>query len=147
MSGSLTTNPATLKTPKTPKSPKTPRPRGEMPRVQEIWTTFGDAHSESILAAANSHGEYKNAVGQFYARLFLIVCGLSADKTNVMFAATLPTYLTSATSTERNKASRIFEDGQASIEDQVSMRIRAYSQMWLESPGGIEYETRYGKAK
>lgn len=65
----------------------------------------------------------------------------------VMFTAALPAYLYSATSTEREKASRIFGDGQARIEDAVSVRIRAYSQLWLDSAAGKEYGTRYIKAK
>ena len=118
-----------------------------MPLAAETWNTFGDAHSKSILTAATNHDEYENATTQVHARLFLIVCGLSVDELHNMFTAALPLYLVSAINLERLKASKVFEDSQALIEDRVVKRIRAYSQMWLKSHGGIEYETRYGKAK
>ena len=88
-----------------------------MPPAAETWKTFGDAHSKSIFTAATTHNEYKNATMQFHARLFLIICGLSVDELHDMFTVALPLFLVSAINLERLKASRVFEESQALIED------------------------------
>ena len=72
---------------------------------------------------------------------------MTADKANEMFTAALLAYLHSATSSELEKASIIFDKGQARIETAASVRIRAYAQLWLDSAAGEEYASRYIKAK
>ena len=136
------------RTPTTPKTPKTPATIDTTAHsAAKTCKTFGDAHSKLIFTSAINHDEYRNVAAQFHARLFLIVRGLTDDELRDIFTAALPPYLNSASTTEHRKAREIFEECQALVEDQIAVRIRAYAQMWLQSPRGSNYETRYGKAK
>ena len=141
-------SPSTPRASKTPRTPKTSRVSGNAtPAAGEVWICYGDVHSRTILLTAKNHTEYENAVGLFHSRLFLIVRGLTADEANEMFTAALPAYLRSATSSKLEKMSIIFDKGQARIETALSVHIRAYAQLWLDSAAGEEYASRYIMAK
>lgn len=141
-------SPPTPRALKTPRTPKTPRVSGNaMPAAGEVWICYGNVHLRTILLTAKNHTEYENAVGLFHSRLFLIVHGLTADEANKMFTVALPAYLRSTTSSELEMASIIFDEGQAQIETALDLRIRAYTQLWLDSAAGEEYASKYIKAK
>lgn len=119
----------------------------EWPPLDKLWDAVGDCTSETYLKSQDTLEECTLAARVFLGRLCLLVRGLHLDQLMVIFRATVPMWYSTATRIEKAAMIEMFEEAQAWVEQKLVSKMKAFSQMWYQSPAGSTYHKAWHHAK
>lgn len=128
-----------------PNDLKDPRPLESKlrPPASETWQIFGDNRSTEYLQSTTTMETYQVACRYFHARLALVSRGFTIEDLKTIFQSCLPSFLKEGEDYDRRVAFEVFEAEHEWVEARLMDRFRGYANLWLQSPGGLDYKQRH----
>ena len=119
----------------------------EWPSHNKLWEVVGDRGSEFYLKSQNTLEEYTPAACIFFGRLLLVVRGLHLDQLIVIFRASAPSWFTTVARDKKAAMIEAFKEAQAWVDQKIVAKMKAFSEIWYQSPTGAAYYNKWYKNK